>query len=84
MADVALCLWSLAPRLAPQDLVSKANVRKPGPDAITGREPRNQPHPDERGRACGGRRPMRRGSHSAAALGGLSALRVLTGAERYR
>jgi hypothetical protein len=25
--DVASCLWSLAPRLAPQDLVSSANVR---------------------------------------------------------
>ena len=80
--DVALCLWSLAPRSAPRDLVSKANVRRPGPDAITGREPRNRPHPDERGRACGGRRPMQRGSQSAAALRGLSALRVLAGAER--
>jgi len=26
----ALCLWSLAPRLAPRDLVSSANVRMPG------------------------------------------------------
>jgi len=25
--DIALCLWSSAPRLAPQDLVSRANVR---------------------------------------------------------
>ena len=33
-----LCLWSLAPRSAPQDLVSKANVRKPGPGAIADRE----------------------------------------------
>jgi DDE superfamily endonuclease len=30
----ALRLWSLAPRLAPRDLFSKANVRKPGSDAI--------------------------------------------------
>jgi hypothetical protein len=29
----ALCLWSLAPRLAPRDLVSNANVRIPGPSA---------------------------------------------------
>jgi hypothetical protein len=25
--EVALCLWSLAPRLAPQSLISFANVR---------------------------------------------------------
>src|ERR1700722_5482859 len=35
-AGVALCLWSLAPRLAPQDLVSNANVRclRPEPEVL--------------------------------------------------
>jgi len=34
--DKALCLWSLAPRLAPRDLISNANIRIPIPVAATG------------------------------------------------
>jgi len=31
--DVAQCLWSLAPRVAPRNLVSNANIWMPGPNA---------------------------------------------------
>jgi hypothetical protein len=34
--DKALCLWSLAPRSAPRDLISNANIRIPIPVAATG------------------------------------------------
>jgi hypothetical protein len=81
---VALYLWSLALRLAPRDLVSKANVRKPGPDAIAGREPRNRPHRMSEAAPEAGDGPCGADPRVQRRWGGLSALRVFVGAERYR
>ena len=81
---MALRLWLLTPRLAPQDLVSKANVRKPGPDAITGREPRNRSHRISEAAPEAGDGPCGADPRVQRRWGGLSALRVLVGAERYR
>jgi hypothetical protein len=45
---VAAASSSLAPSLAPRNLVSGANVRKPGPDAIADRVFNHRPHLEER------------------------------------
>jgi hypothetical protein len=52
---VALCLWSLAPRLAPRDLVSSANVRMIRTDASPSTAPAGNPS----GLSRAGPRPRR-------------------------